>query len=157
MIWKFPLKIQTFDTRTLEKGFQNFETKEEFIQFMWDQFKLPGKYNLSNTKFWQEVGNTYDETRPKDMPNFEGGRYTTFIKGTFKYKEFWKNEKDKVLNGYIVDGIYIPPFYYNYLNFCPIYDAVQACKKLGNVWDGDLWFFSVYYVMYAPWKACCSS
>ena len=47
--------------------------------------------------------------------------------------------------GYIVDDQYIPPFYYWYLNFCPIYNDVIKKKCLGDVWDSDLWFFQ--YIM----------
>lgn len=155
MFWKFPpdlddkgnpvgpLRIQTLDTKTEERGYRDFSDKEEFIAFMWEQFKTPGQYNLRNTIRWQDVGMQYSKTCTR--PNFEGGYYTRSIKGTYKYKQYWLTEKEKVLNGIIIDGIYIPPFYYWYLNFCPIYNDVLKKKMLGNVWDSDLWFF--HYVM----------
>lgn len=143
MFWKFPIKIQTLDTSTEEKGYKIFETQEDFVSYLWSQFKLPGQYNLKNTKRWKDAGYQYTNTCTK--PNFEGGYYTKYIKGTHKYKQYWDDQKEKVLNGYIVDDIYIPPFYYNYLNFCPIYNAVVKKKMLADAWDSDLWFF--HYIM----------
>lgn len=144
MFWKFPISVPTFDSSTGEKSYTTFN-KDEFTDFVKAQFKLPGKYDLKDVHLWQEAGITYAKSRPATSPNFEGGRYTFYLKNTFKWKEYWNQEKEKVLNGYIVNGIYIPPFYYNYLNFCPIYNDVEKEKKLGNVWDGDLWFF--HYIM----------
>ena len=142
-LWEFPLSVQTLDTETNTLTYTVFSTKEEFVEYMFSQFKLPGKYNLKNTERWQDIGNSYAKSVTK--PNFEGGKYTDAIKGTYKYKKFWSNEKEKVKNGYIVDGVYIPPFYYWYLNFCPIYNDLTGKKAFGNVWDSDLWFF--HYIM----------
>lgn len=155
MFWKFPpelddkgnvvepLKIPTLNTQTEERGYKSFDSKEEFVAFVWSQFKLPGEYNLKNTIRWQDVGMQY--TKTCTLPNFEGGSYSPAIKGTYRYKQFWRVEREKALNGIIIDGIYVPPFYYWYLNFCPIYDALKNKKRLGDVWDSDLWFF--HYVM----------
>lgn len=143
MFWEFPLKIQTLDTETNNTDYRIFETQEEFTQFVGSQFLLPGEYYLKNTKRWQDAGLQY--TNSITRPNFEGGHYTKYVKGTFKYKQYWDNEKEKVKNGIIIDNIYIPPFYYWYLNFCPIYDDVKKKKRLGDVWDSDLWFF--HYIM----------
>lgn len=143
MFWEFPLNIQTLNTSNNETGTRTFETKEEFTTYLWSQFKIPGEYNLKNTIRWQDVGMQYSNTCTR--PNFEGGQYINAVKGTHRYKQYWRNERDKVLNGIIIDDVYIPPFYYWYLNFCPIYNDVLKKKMLGFVWDSDLWFFQ--YVM----------
>ena len=143
MFWEFPLRIQTLNTETNATGYRTFEDKDELTQFLWSQFLLPGEYALKNTSRWQDTGLQYTNTVSR--PNFEGGYYTKFVKGTHKYKQYWDNEKEKVKNGIIIDNIYIPPFYYWYLNFCPIYDDVKKKKRLGDVWDSDLWFF--HYIM----------
>lgn len=143
MFWDYPLRIQAHDTKTKQWYHKDFETKEEFKAYVWSQFKTPGQYNLSNTSEWQSVGDAYTVSVTK--PNFEGGSYTKAIKGTHVWKNFWNNEKDKVLKGVIYDGVYIPPFYYWYLNFCPIYDDEKKKKRLGDIWDSDLWFFQ--YIM----------
>lgn len=143
MFWKFPLKIPTLDTTTNKSDYITFDHPEKFKIYMYSQFKLPGQYNLKNTKRWKDAGNQYSSTTTR--PNFEGGLYTPYIRGTYKYKQYWDTEKEKVLNGIQIDGVYIPGFYYWYLNFCPIYNAVQKKKMLADVWDSDLWFFQ--YIM----------
>lgn len=143
MFWEFPLKVQTLDTSTNESGSRTFQSKEEFVSFLKEGHKLPGEYHLRNTKRWQDAGNQYASTASKGT--FEGGFYTNYIKGTYKYKQYWNVEKEKVLDGIIIDGVYIPPFYYWYLNFCPIYNDIKKKKMFPDVWDGDLWFFQ--YIM----------
>lgn len=144
MFWQYPLKIQTYDSETKVWGYKQFIDKKEHLEFCKQQFKMPASimdnlgYNIKNAAAFQIEGLKYTSTVTK--PNFEGGFYIRALKGTHKYKWYWDNEKDKVLNGVIVDGIYIPPFYYWYLNFCPIYDAVQMKTRLPDVWDGDLWY-----------------
>lgn len=143
MFWEFPLRIQEYTTSTDSWGYREFQTKGEFLEFVYSCFKLPGEYNLSNTKKWQETGNKYAST--VNRPNFEGGRYHNFVKGSSQQKKWAATEKDRVLKGVIYDNHYVPPFFYWYLNFCPIYNDVEKKKKFGNVWDSDLWFFQ--YIM----------
>lgn len=145
MFWQFPLKVQTYNSENQQWGHRTFETHVDFVDFMWKQFKVPGKYNLHDVENFQIEGLKYSKTVTK--PNFEGGQYTDAIRGTEKWKKYWRNEKDKVLNGVIIDEFYIPPFYYWYLNFCPIYDALLKKKRLPDVWDSDLWYF--HYCMLA--------
>lgn len=143
MLWQFPLKIQKYDSATDTWGFEVFKQKEDFVQFLYGCWKIPGEYNLKNTKKWQETGLTYAKSVTK--PNFEGGRYHNFVKGTVQQKRWRDTQKDRIINGVIYDDQYIPPFYYWYLNFCPIYNDVVKKKMLGDVWDSDLWFFQ--YIM----------
>ncbi len=146
---KFPLEIQTYDSENQQWGTKDFKTQKDFIDFMWNQFKeSPELYTYKNAKSFQIEGLKYSEASEKSgKANFEGGYYTKAVKGTHGWKLYWKNEKDKVLKGIIVDDTYIPPFYYWYLNFCPIYDAVLQKKRLPDIWDGDLWYMQ--YVMLA--------
>lgn len=134
-MFDYPLTIQTYNTKTDEFGTRTFETKDEFKSFVWSQFKLPGSYDLENTKSWKREYNKYTKQ----------GYYTDTVKGTFQYKTYWKNEKDKVLKGVIVDNFYIPPFYYFYLNFLPIYNKVEGKYLTANIWDSDYHF--MLYIM----------
>lgn len=143
MHWEFPLKVQSYDTATDTWSVREFEKKEEFINYVQGCFKIPGQYNLKNTKMWQETGNHYRRTVTK--PNFEGGVYHRFVRNSIQHKRWMEKEKDRIKNGVIYDDQYIPPFYYWYLNFCPIYNDVTKKKDFGNVWDSDLWFFQ--YIM----------
>ena len=145
MLWTFPLTVQTWDrsywTTTV------FNTSKEFIEYLWGQFKLPGKYNLDieTSRKIQEEGLHY--TKTAKLPNFQGGYYHSFVKGTANYKKWHETQKDRILNGVIYNGIYVPPFYYWYINFCPIYDAKLGKTKFGDVWDTDIWYFQ--YIMIA--------
>ena len=149
MFWEFPLKIQTYTSENQQWGHRIFEDKEDFVVYMEDQFKeSPDKYIYDNVQNFQIEGLKYTVlAKQSGKPNFEGGYYTKAIKGTHQWKAYWKNEKDKVLNGIIVDDLYIPPFYYWYLNFCPIYDDMMKKKRLPDVWDGDIWY--MHYCMLA--------
>jgi hypothetical protein len=149
MFWQYPLKIQTYNSENQQWGHREFESHEEFTAYVASQFKeSPEHYHLKKVENFQIEGLKYTAlAKQSGKPNFEGGYYTKAIKGTHTWKKYWKNERDKVLNGIIVDNIYIPPFYYWYLNFCPIYDALLKRRRLPDVWDGDLWY--MHYVMLA--------
>jgi len=143
MFWEFPLKVQTWSTAANDWLDETvFENKRALLKFITDQWPdEPQFYNLKNTKKWKETGQFYTETqKATGRPNFEGGRYHNFIRNSPRHKEWKAKEKDRILNGVIYDGIYIPPFYYWYLNYCPIYDDLKKKKRFADVWDGDLWY-----------------
>jgi hypothetical protein len=149
MFWEFPLKIQTYDSENQQWGYRDFETKREFVSFIRDQFlESPEMYKYTHPENFQIEGLKYSVAAKKSgKSNFEGGYYTKFVRGTYPWKNYWKNEKDKTTKGIIVDGYFIPPFYYWYLNFCPIYDDLAKKRRLPDVWDGDLWY--MHYVTLA--------
>lgn len=144
-----PLVVQAWSTAAGDWYTKTFDTKKEFEDYLDAQFKdEPQFYKLKNTWKWKETGQAYESTVCK--PNFEGGRYHNFTKGSIQQKRWRDTEKDRILNGVIYDDIYVPPFYYWYLNFCPIYDDFLKKKRLPDVWDGDLWYMQ--YVMRAILK-----
>ncbi len=146
---EFPLKLQTYNSENQQWSFTEFETEDSFIIYMKDQFKeSPEHYTYPSAKAFQMEGLKYSESAKRSgRSNFEGGSYTKFVKGTHPWKQYWRNERDKVMKGIIIDNTYVPPFYYWYLNFCPIFDDIQKKKRLPDVWDGDLWYMQ--YVMLA--------
>lgn len=133
----YPLTIQTYDTNKEEWGSRTFNTKDEFKTFVWSNFKTPGKYNLTvqGINAWRREYLRFQET----------GYYTEYVKGSVQRKKYFENERDKVLKGVIIDNIYIPPFYYLYLNFLPIYNKIEAKFLAPNPWDSDLHF--MLYIM----------
>jgi hypothetical protein len=149
MRWSFPLTVPCLDTKTNAEYTKTFDTEHDFTIFIEGQFKVPGEYNLVDTHRWQDAGTKYAST--VTLPNFEGGRYCDFPKDSFKERQFFNKEKEKVLKGVIIDNVYIPPFYYWYLNYCPIYNDVTAKKSFPIVWDSDLWFFQ--YIMLCMLKS----
>lgn len=137
--FKFPLQVPAYDSTSDSWGARLFETESSFIEYMEDQFKMPGKYGLKNTNKWKECAINY--TKSCTRPNLEGGAYTNAIKGTSSYYKFWNFERDKCKFGVIYDDTYVPPFYYFYLNYCPFQDDVRGCKAFALVHDNDLYFF----------------
>lgn len=130
-MYRFPLKLQTIDTRTNEIGTMEFETQDEFKAYVWTQFKVPGQYDLSNTDFWKQQNSTYEQY----------GYFTPHVKHTPQWERYWIAEKQKVLNGVIIDGFYIPGVYYFYLNFLRIFNKKEKRLTAPNVWDSDYHFF----------------
>ncbi len=144
MFWKFPLSVQAWSSSANDWYAIEFGTKIQFLEYIQAQFKQePQFYNLKNTKKWKETGQVYADSVTK--PNFEGGKYHLFSNGSVKHNKWKNDEKDRILKGVIYDGIYVPPFYYWYLNFCPIYNDIELKKQFADVWDGDLWYMQ--YVM----------
>lgn len=147
--WTFPLKIQAYNSSIDDWYTKEFLTQQDLTDYIQEQFKEePQFYKLKNTKKWKETGQAYADTVCK--PNFEGGKYHSFTPNSAKHKKWKETEKDRILKGVIYDDIYIPPFYYNYLNFCPIYDDLKKKKRFADVWDGDLWYMQ--YCMLAILK-----
>lgn len=66
----------------------------------------------------------------------EHGCYTLAPKGTTDYVQFWEQETERCLNGYVApDGDEITGYHYFYLNYCPIMklDEVEYKDKHGNI------------------------
>lgn len=137
-LWEFPLKVQEYSSTTDSWGERDFASSDELLAYVYGNFKVPGEYHLKNTRKWQETGRQYASTVTR--PNFEGGKYHQFAPNSLQYKRWRDTEKSRILNGVIYDGIYLPPFYYWYINFCPIYDDLKKKKRFGDVWDSDLWY-----------------
>lgn len=139
MFWEYPLKISAYNSATDSWYDKEFSSDVKFINYIEEQWpNEPQLYKLKNTKKWKETGEVYASSVTK--PNFEGGRYHNFISGSAKHNKWKEIEKTRIINGVIYDGVYIPGFYYWYLNFCPIYDAIIKKKRFADVWDGDLWY-----------------
>ena len=106
--------------------------------------------------FNKKIYNT-DKFRKAAIFFQEHGCYTLAPRGTTDYVQYWEQETDRCLNGYIADdGDYITGYHYFYLNYSPIIrrQDVQYTDRFGNVrtrrernfgfpefWDGDYYFF----------------
>ena len=87
----------------------------------------------------------------------EHGCYTLAPRGTTDYIQFWEQETQRCLNGYVAeDGDAITGYHYFYLNYCPIMKLVQEqyIDRYGvertkreriftfpSFWDGDYYYF----------------
>ena len=88
----------------------------------------------------------------------EHGCYTLAPRGTTDYIQFWEQETNRCLNGYVApDGDAITGYHYFYLNYSPIMkiEEVEYTDKFGNkrtrrerilafpdFWSGDYYYFN---------------
>ena len=60
-------RLPKYTSETDTWSFVEFKTKKDFILFVKAQFKVPGKYNLKNTKNWVIPRNTFKEKEVFDL------------------------------------------------------------------------------------------
>jgi len=109
-----------------------YETREEFIDFVKSVFKEPGQYQFNKTAL---VFN--QEARRFNKDN-------VYCLAPFRSKDFilyWNSEKDKCREGVIYkDGPltwYLTRDYYMWLNFLPIYDKEEKHYGFAKVRDAQ--------------------
>lgn len=124
-------KIREYNSQTDTWSVREFPTSIDYAKFISSQFKLPGEYNLKNTDVWCKVRNHYLRT----------GHYCDEVINSKKFYAFWTEEAIKCIKGVIIDGIFVPGYYYFYLNYCPIVDMIKKKLEFVEVWDSDLHFF----------------
>lgn len=61
--------------------------------------------------------------------------------GTYAHEQFWNEQIDRCINGYMTGGIFIPGRYYYYLNFCMI-GTLERGYHYPEFIDVDLEFFN---------------
>ena len=54
------------------------------------------------------------------IPYYADSAANPKVIGTPAWTEFWEEQFHYILNGYITAGVYIPPRYYHFLNFCKL-------------------------------------
>jgi len=87
-------------------------------------------YN-KNTKHY----NT-DEWRQSALHFDEFGRYTNLPPNSHpssRYYKFWEEEARRSVYGYNIGRDWIPGYFYWYLNYCPIYKAIEIPGQNGEV------------------------
>jgi hypothetical protein len=81
---------------------------------------------FTNPSLFTPAANAFNKSIDTNKGTSLKPKYTPYIKGTKKYKEFWREERHRCLHGYepVIDGrpcgIRIPGEYYFYLNYCRI-------------------------------------
>jgi len=78
------------------------------------------------------------------------------LDSTHEYYEYWDEERDRCLNGYEVDGVWISGYHYFYLNFCKIERVVEVevngkltpdrRTEFPKFWDLDWEFFTALHI-----------
>lgn len=106
--------------------------------------------------FNKKIHNT-DKFRQAAIFFQKHGCYTLAPRGTTDYVNYWEQETQRCLNGYVAeDGDYVTGYHYFYLNYSPIIRRVDTkyTDRFGNTrirrerifgfpefWDGDYYFF----------------
>lgn len=91
---------------------------------------------FTDCSVFSPAAKAFDESRRKFKNSGIKPSYTSHIKGTKGYADFWREEFDRIINGYepIIDnkpcGVRISGEYYFYLNYCRI-------KKIVTLPDGS--------------------
>ena len=99
-----------------------------------------------------------DKFRPAAKFFKEHGCYTLAPRGTTDYIQYWDQETNRCINGYVAeDGDAITGYHYFYLNYSPIMRLVETeyTDRYGNTrtkrerifefpdfWDGDYYYFN---------------
>jgi hypothetical protein len=112
----------------------DFDTLEEFRDFVKSTFKEPGKYDFDETS---EIFNEHSRLYRK-----QGDIYSMTTYMSKDYITYWDDAKDKNRNGAIFHNNgktwYLPRDYYMWINFLPIYDKVKKKFDYAMVWDVQL-------------------
>lgn len=83
-MWK-PRKILTLNTKTNTWTKTEFNTFNEYRQFIVSQFKEPGQYNFQNTELWKSAARKFETS----------GKYCDYHPTSKEYKDFWLTERRK--------------------------------------------------------------
>jgi hypothetical protein len=126
MIWK-PKSILEYNSKTKEWGKRRFETYQSYLAFVKSNWKLPGKYDFTETENWRQPALYYKKEK----------RYTPYHQKSKEYKDFWLVERRKCEQGVIVDGVFIPGSYYWFINYTPIYNKLEMCETFPDLFDGQ--------------------
>lgn len=108
----------------------DFETRQDFIDFLLPLFKEPGEYAFDET--------TEEFNRQAQQYN-EKGYYCSFKEGSRDHRTYWDDQKLKCRKGVIYHGKentwFLPKEYYMWLNFLPINDKIKKKFAFPEIWD----------------------
>jgi hypothetical protein len=126
------IKVPTYDHESTTWGFKEFNTKKDFVDFLWTVFKEPGKYEFDECSLaFNEQARKFNKDRT----------YCVFPFRSKDYVDYWDTEKYKCRNGVIYTNKgktwYLPRDYYMWLNFLPIYNKEIARFAFADVRDAQ--------------------
>jgi len=121
-------KIPTYTHETEEWSYTEFETKQEWIDYLEPLFKEPGQYEFDEaTLVFNKEGKVFREQ----------GYYCKAPKRSRDFIKYWNAEKEKCRKGVLVKHKdktwYLAREYYMWLNFLPIYN-----KEVGKFTFADI-------------------
>ena len=121
-------KIPTYTHETEEWSYTEFETKQEWVDYVESLFKEPGQYDFDEASLvFNKEGRVFKEK----------GYYCKAPKRSRDFVKYWNDEKEKCRKGILVkhkDKVwYLAREYYMWLNFLPIYN-----KEVGKFTFADI-------------------
>lgn len=125
------ISIPTYSSKDNKWSSTNFETRNDFKDFVWSKFKPPGEIKLYSTNSWRMEAIKFE----KD------GYYDASPLKSKDYLAYWNGEKEKCTKGIIVDDFYLTRYYYFWINFLPINDKQVNRLKFPEIWDSQYYFF----------------
>ena len=133
------ISVPTYDDTSDTWSKTDFETREEFVEFLWSIFKEPGKYDFDETSL------KFNLQAQRFIKNNKVYCYAPLRSKDFI--EYWDTEKEKCTKGVIYKNSkntwYLAREYYMWLNFLQIYDKEE--KKFGFVKIRDAQYHMALY------------
>lgn len=128
------IRVPTFDNHTKEWSHTAFDTREDFVTFLWSVFKEPGEYQFDETSKEFNL-----QARLFNKPG--RGYYCIAPEGTADFINYWNTEKEKCRSGviYLNNGKtwYLTRAYYMWLNFLPIFDKEEQKFGFAKIRDAQ--------------------
>ena len=126
------LEIPTYDAVTKEWSTTPFETKEEYVEFLWSVFKEPGKYEFDETSLiFNKEARAFNKTKVFCVAPFRSKDYVVY----------WDDQKLKCRRGVIYKNgkkvWFLTRDYYMWVNFLPIYNKEVARFTFPDVRDAQ--------------------
>lgn len=134
--------IPTYSTNTKKWTHTNFETREDFVEFVRSKLIKPGDLKLHDINSWRLQAIKYE----KD------GFYTDSVFRSTDYLDYWNFEKDKCRKGVIIDEFFLTRYYYFWINFLPINDKKANQLRFPEIWDSQYYFFIYQYLAELEYK-----
>lgn len=126
------LEIPTYDAVTKEWSTTPFETREEYVEFLWSVFKEPGKYEFDETSLiFNKEARAFNKTKVFCVAPFRSKDYVAY----------WDDQKLKCRRGAIYKNgkkvWFLTRDYYMWVNFLPIYNKEVARFTFPDVRDAQ--------------------
>lgn len=125
------ISIPTYQSQENKWSYTDFETRDDFKDFVQSKFLPPGEVKLYNTNMWNAEARRFDTQ----------GYYSNTPYKSKDYMKYWGEEKEKCTKGVIIDDFYLSRYYYFWINFLPINDKEVNKLRFPKVWDSQYYFF----------------
>lgn len=125
-------RVPTYDVLEDRWTYADFESREEYLDFLYNHFKKPGEYGFDETSF------LFNKESRRFLAE---GVYCLHPVNSSDYKDYWDFEKEKCRNGVLFKkgdkSWFLTRDYYFLLNFLNIYNKERKCFSFPDVRDAQ--------------------